>query len=911
MMSRKALPITSAALLIFNVLIAPEPGPAAGAKGAPQQGLAASNKIPNTSFRLPETVHPVSYKLNFAPDLSAGKFAGDEEIVLTVEKPTTELSLNSLEEKISDAYVVDSKSVKTAVGKITADETTEQVHLKLGHLIASGTYTFHCHFDGILNDKLRGFYRSKYKDAGGSEHYMATTQMEPTDARRMFPCFDEPAFKATFQISCLIDNDLTAISNAAVEKSEDKNNRKKLVTFAPSPRMSSYLVALIIGPLKGTEPVVVDGVPIRVWGLSEKVEQLSLAQEVATKLLPFYNSYFGVKYPNSKLDLIAIPDFEAGAMENLGAITFRDVDLVFDEKSGSMHARMRVTGIIAHEMAHMWFGDLVTMKWWDDLWLNEAFATWMASKAVDQLKPEWHQWDDFAMARIEALETDSLASAKAIHTPVVNASQANEMFDGITYTKGASVLRMLEKFVSEDIFREGIRAYISKHKFANATTGELWLALAAASKRDIASMMKTWTEHSGYPLISNKQLGSDGIELQQKRFLLVPAADAQSRIWQVPVVARGLEAKEKVITSLLTGPNTELHTNFMRGPYFLNAGGNGYYRTQYTAAELHALETGGLGKLSVPEKISLVSDSWALTFAGKQPVGDFLSLAKSMREEQNAYVQSTLVDCYDQLWLLSNDKSLPAMEHFICDQLQPLKEQLGWQPKPNEDDLTKLLREDVLTALGTAGQDKATISEARKLFQDYLDKPESVDAGALKAITAVVAFNGEAKDYEQILKLFQTATTPEMEHRNLDALAYFHDAKLVDRTLAFALSKNVRAQDAPHLLKLELDSRYNKVAAWKFITTNWKKIGELFNENLVQRIIGGAESFTTTAMEKNLKDFVSTHPVPRGARTVAETLERVRANNLFVQRSGAQLADWLSDYSKKTACALTDGSQLH
>jgi puromycin-sensitive aminopeptidase len=918
MISRKALPLTSAALLIFNALISPVTAIAAGPGKSlhPANADSTASSQPKTpSFRLPSTVQPVSYKLSFDPDLTAGKFSGHEEIVLTVEKSTPELVLHNLEEKITDAYVEDGKSAKIPVKSITADAVTEQVHLKLGSTLAPGTYTFHCHFDGILNDKLRGFYRSKYKDASGAEHYMATTQMEPTDARRMFPCFDEPAFKATYQISCLIDKDLTAISNAAVQSSEERDNKKKLVSFAPSPKMSSYLVALVIGPLKGTEPVVVDGVPIRVWSVGDKVSQLALAQEVACKLLPYYNSYFGTKYADTKLDLIAIPDFEAGAMENLGAITFRDVDLVFEEKTGSMLARMRVTSIIAHEMAHMWFGDLVTMKWWDDLWLNEAFATWMASKAVDQLKPEWHYWDDFAMARTGALETDSLVSAKAIHTKVIDASQANEMFDGITYTKGASILRMLEKFITEDTFREGIRNYIAKHKFNNATTGDLWAALSLTSKRDIGSVMKTWTEYSGYPLISSKQLGADNLELQQKRFVLVPeAATATPRLWQVPVVVRGINAPEKVMSSLLAGQSTDLHTNFVRAPFVINAGGNGYYRSQYTSAELNALEKGGLAKLSVPERISLVSDSWALTLSGKQPVADFLSLAKSLRGEENVYVQTALIQCYDGtdergnfnssgLWSLSSDKSLPSMERFICDQLRPLKEKLGWQTKPNEDDLTKLLRAKVLRTLGIAGQDKQTIAEARQLFQQYLDKPDSVDPGSLKAITEVVAFNGDLSTYEQVLKLYHTATTPEMEHINLDALALFHDPKIVEKALALSLTKDVRTQDAPHFLKHELINRYNKVAAWKFITANWAKIREKFNENLVQRIIGGAESFTSTAMEKELKDFVSTHPVPRGARTVAETLEVVRANNLFVQRSGAQLADWLTDYSKKTASA--------
>ncbi|HEY9715962.1 MAG TPA: M1 family metallopeptidase, partial [Trichormus sp.] len=454
-------------------------------------------------FRLSPFINPQEYELTFEPDLEKFTFVGAETIKLMIDKRTSEFALNAAELKILDASLVpvDASSHRIDL-KIEPDVKNEAVKFVAKEALEPGKYRFSCHFVGTLNDKLRGFYRSSYEDDKHVKRWIATTQMEPTDARRMFPCFDEPAFKAVFKISAVIDPSMTAISNAPVgAESQVSGGKKKLVAFERSPRMSSYLVALVIGNFQSTEMQQSAGVPIRVWTVAGKVPLARYALDEAVKIMKFESDYFGISYPNKKLDLIAIPDFSAGAMENLGAITFRDTALLTDPKTGSLFERESITSIAAHEMAHQWFGDLVTMKWWDDLWLNEAFATWMASKTVDALHPEWREMTYVIGSRNGALGTDGLKSTRAIHANVNNPAQAVEMFDNITYQKGAAVLRMLEKYVGPNIFQKGINKYLNAHQFDNATTEDFWSAIASCTVNvPVAEIMRTFIYQPGAPL---------------------------------------------------------------------------------------------------------------------------------------------------------------------------------------------------------------------------------------------------------------------------------------------------------------------------------------------------------------------------------------------------------------------------
>src|SRR2546427_721318 len=440
------------------------------------------------------------------------------------------------------------------------DETTERCRLALASPAARGRWRLRLAFRGTLNDKLRGFYRSVYKDPSGVSRTMAATQFEATDARRAFPCWDEPSFKAVFAVTLAVDPALTAVSNTAIV-SETLENGRKVVRFADTIVMSTYLVAFVVGELEGTEPVTIGRTPLNVWCVPGKKRLARFGQEIGGASLAFFEDYYGLPYPGDKLDLLAIPDFAAGAMENLGAITFRETALLVDETAASHAELERVADVVAHENAHMWFGDLVTMTWWNGIWLNEAFATFMEMLAVDAWKPEWQRWSTFGVSRAAALSLDGLHSTRPIEFPVTSPRDADAMFDVLTYEKGASVLRMLEQYLGAVVFREGVRDYLRTHKFANADTGDLWAALGRSGQQPIPGVMDGWIFRPGYPVVTVSRDAGGTLVLAQQRFNylrepLPPAQAEPEQPWQVPayldLTARFREERDRNVWSVLT-----------------------------------------------------------------------------------------------------------------------------------------------------------------------------------------------------------------------------------------------------------------------------------------------------------------------------------------------------------------------
>ena len=446
-------------------------------------------------------------------------------------------------------------------------------------------------FTGVLNDKLRGFYRSKYKNAEGEWRWLAATQFEATDARRAFPCWDEPAFKAVFSSTLVVDPALRVVSNTAVAE-ERVEGGKKVVRFADTIPMSTYLVAFIVGELESTDPVMVGKTPLRAWCVPGKKGLTAFGRDIGAFSLGLFEEYYGRKYPGDKLDLIAIPDFAAGAMENLGAITFRETALLVDEAAATHAERQRVADVVAHENAHMWFGDLVTMGWWNGLWLNEAFATFMEMLAVDAWKPEWKRWTTFGVSRQSALWVDGLRSSRPIEFPVEAPKDADAMFDVLTYEKGASVLRMLEQYIGPEVFRDGVRRYLDRHAFGNTETTDLWRALGEASELPIPAVMDGWIFHPGYPLIDVQRTAEGRLVLRQRRFLYLGAepGPAEETVWQTPVQLRFLgKTEDRPERALLSGGEAVTHDTAGADAALVNAGGHGFYRVRYAPDLLAAL----------------------------------------------------------------------------------------------------------------------------------------------------------------------------------------------------------------------------------------------------------------------------------------------------------------------------------
>src|ERR1039458_6308745 len=487
--------------------------------------------------RLPTHVQPSAYRLRLDPDLAAATFAGTVEIDLEVTEPTRSIILNAIELDLDEPTLRGADGAP-ATGTVTLDEAHERASISMPAELAVGEYVLSIGFKGLLNDQLRGFYRSTFADAGGTAHTIATTQFESTDARRAFPCFDEPAFKATYEVTLVVPAGLSAYSNSPAAKDTPLDDGRREVSFTPTMKMSTYLVAFVIGPFESTPAVNVDGVPLAVVYPPGKGHLADFALEIVAFSLRFFSEYFNIPYPGEKVDLLAIPDFAAGAMENLGCITFRETALLVDPATASQLEIQRVAQVVAHELAHMWFGDLVTMQWWEGIWLNEAFATFMEELCCDAFRPAWKRWVLFGISRDAALGVDSLHSTRPIEYEVVSPEDAEGMFDLLTYEKGGSVLRMLELYLGADVFRDGIRHYLKDHAYANTVTTDLWDALETVSGEPVAKTMDTWILQGGHPVVT-----VEGGSISQAPFSYTPKPpdSAIGSSWLVPVLSRPLE----------------------------------------------------------------------------------------------------------------------------------------------------------------------------------------------------------------------------------------------------------------------------------------------------------------------------------------------------------------------------------
>jgi len=851
-------------------------------------------------FRLPRTVEPRVYHLTLAPDLVAATFSGTAAIELTVHEPTSLIVCNAAELAV-DAARLEAPDGTISVAAVTADDANERMTFAFASPVPAGPATLHITFAGILNDKLRGFYRSTFTDADGTAHTIATTQMESTDARRAFPCWDEPDRKAVFDVTLVVDAEMAAYSNSpVVEEAVIDGGAKRSVHFAPTMKMSSYLVAFIVGPLEATDPVVVDGTPIRVVHAPGKGNLTAFALEVAAHALHFFSDYFGIAYPADKLDLVAIPDFAFGAMENLGCVTFRETALLVDPAGAARTELERVADVISHEIAHMWFGDLVTMGWWEGIWLNEAFATFMEILCVDSFEPAWQRWVSFGLEREAALAVDGLHTTRPIEYPVGSPEEADGMFDVLTYQKGGSVLRMLERYLGAETFREGIRRYLTTHAYANTVTADLWNALEQSSGEPVRAMMDSWILQGGHPIVS-----VDGDELHQSPFSYGPAEPgAGSSIgttWQVPVLVRRLEtpATGDPYRTLLDQSSAPLPTgDDTTGPApVVNAGGWGVYRVAYTAARLELL-AGRLGELEPLERFNLVADTWALVLAGRAELEQFFSLARALDgvDEDDPGTWTVVTGALGLCDRVVPDQQRPQVEAAARALLGRRAAALGWDARTNEGERTPTLRSLLIGALGTIGADPSTREEAARRFDRAFagDDPVPIDPDIESAVLQSVAAQIRPGDYEAIVARYRHPATPQEELRALTALAAFPDPELALATYDLARTE-VRTQNAPYLVATLLGNRVGGSAVWARVTSDWDELLERFPVNSHSRMLDGVRSLCgDPSLADDVTGFLTAHPLPSGQRSVAQTLERLAVNVTFGRRWAGRLGQILA-----------------
>ena len=705
-------------------------------------------------YRLPTNVTPERYELKLTPDLTTWTFTGDEKISIHVHEPVREIILNAAELELH-AVSLQTADGKVREGRVNLDTENERATLSFAEPVPAGRGDLQIQFSGILNDKLHGFYRSTYKGADGQDKPLASTQFESTDARRAFPCWDEPAFKAVYQVTLVVDEKLTAISNARVVRENALPGNKKAVVFADSMKMSTYLVAFIVGEFEATAPVMVGNAPLRVCAVPGKKHLATFAVDIGKASLEHFSAYYGIAYPGDKLDLIAIPDFASGAMENLGAITFRETALLVDADRATRTELERVADVVSHENAHMWFGDLVTMKWWNGLWLNEAFATFMEMLAVDAWKPEWRRWDSFTVSRAAAMQVDGLKSTRPIEFPVERPEEAAGMFDILTYEKGASVLRMLEQYLGAEAFRDGIRLYLRRHAYANAETTDLWDALEESTKEPVRALMDTWIFQAGYPLISVEK-GPRGLRLNQQMFRYLQNGSDQERKWHVPIFLRA-GTKTGVIekTILLADGEQTVELGDTVEWAVVNAGGHGFYRVRYGADLFDSLKHGLQVRLSAVERFGLVNDTWASTLAGLTSLIDYLSLIDLLSDENDVNVWTTVIGSGHHLERILDDPQCTTLAKRLRTLLGPAVARFGWTPRRGESDLESQLRGDLINALGTLGDDKGCQERARELFALYEKSPDIVERNLIPALIAIVAHTGTAADYDKFYAQIQ------------------------------------------------------------------------------------------------------------------------------------------------------------
>lgn len=833
-------------------------------------------------YRLPRHVIPTRYDLRLEPDLAAATFAGHVTITITVKQTTQTILLNAVDLVLQSAMAEDANQ-RQFEARIELEQKTQRVGLSVQESIQPGEWRLHLSFHGKLNDQLRGFYRSTYNDASGTPQTLAATQFEATDARRAFPCWDEPDFKAIFATTLVIEPDLTAISNTSAI-SESVEGNKKLVRFADTIKMSTYLVAFVVGRMEGTEPVWVGKTPLRLWTVPGKRSLTPFGQDIAVASLKFFEDYYGIPYPGDKLDLVAIPDFASGAMENLGAITFRETALLVDRRVGTHAELERVADVVAHENAHMWFGDLVTMSWWNGLWLNEAFATFMEMLAVDAWKPEWKRWESFSVARAAAFSVDGLVSTRPIEYPVHAPKDADAMFDILTYEKGASILRMLEQHIGPTVFRDGVRQYLRTHAFANADTSDLWAALGTVASQPVPELMDGWIFQPGFPLVT-AEIRHRELRLSQQRFTYIAQASADEQLWQIPVQIRlviGDRTEHRRL--LLTERGMAIGLPAGVTSVFVNEGGHGFYRVRYRNPLLEQLLDQGLDRLAAIERFALVSDAWATTVAGLMPLPEYLRLTVHFKNERDKNVWAVLLDSFSFLNRVISLGDRPTLEAFVCNLVKPVVKDLGWDPLPGESDLIRQLRGDLLGALGKLGNDVATQQEATERYRRFRKDPATADSNVVPALVAILAHIGDEARYDEFLELYRTASTPQEERRYLFSLASFRHKELLMSTLARTINGEIRTQDAPFIVGALLMNVYGRELAWEFVKANWDQMDRLYPKQGLRRMCGGVVGLATPELEQNVRTFFTVRKIDLGGKTLEQYLEQLRVSVSFRER---------------------------
>ncbi|MGA2806919.1 MAG: M1 family aminopeptidase [Terracidiphilus sp.] len=846
---------------------------------------------PADAQRLSQAVRPSSYTLALTPDLKAATFTGVESIEVTLAEPVNSITLNAIE--IAFESVTATAAGKQQTGTVSLDKEKQQATFSFPEKLPAGKATLAIHYTGILNNELRGFYLSKT-----AKRNYAVTQFESTDARRAFPSFDEPAFKATYDVTLVIDAADTAISNSPIETdTPGPIAGKHTLKFFTTPKMSTYLVAFLVGDFQCTAGEQ-DGVAIRVCSTPDKVALTAYGVDVAKYVLHYYNNYFGIPYPLKKLDLIGLPDFEAGAMENFGAITYRETALLIDPKTASINSKREVGLVIAHEMAHQWFGDLVTMQWWDNIWLNEGFATWMENKPVAAMHPEWNIDQMVANDRDSTLNLDAQPTTRSIRAKADTPEEINQMFDGISYGKASDVLLSVENYLGPETFRQGVHNYLAAHLYSNATAEDFWGAQTATSHKPVDKIMESLVAQPGVPILTFGEPAGGKVTVAQKRFFLSPSIQPDpAQKWTLPVCIK--TGPDKQECQVLAPGETAL-TLPSGGLFFANAGGKGYYRSAYPPNIYNKLVENAETLLTPTERISLIGDEWAQVRANKATIGDYLNLVTALKADPSAAVVEGTVGgvnaAYTRIAATQEDRA--SLAAWIRSTFAPEYAKLG-APSDSDSANTRQLRSELLTVLGYYGKDPAVLAQAHQIVEKFLADPTSVDPTLGQTALAIAARNGDAQLFDRLQKVYETSTNPEFQEGALRLLAEFENPALIQRSLDYAVSGKVRNQDAAIQLAIALQIDASRDQAWKFIEDNWDKVHALLTTEMGEVLVRSTGSFCSSEARDRVQSFFSTHKVESSDKSLKHALESIEGCTELRTLQEPNLKTWLAAQPKQ------------
>lgn len=836
-----------------------------------------------TPGKLPKNIVPLRYAIRIEPSIEKAQLRGSETIEIEVREATSEIVLNSLNLDIDKATLSGAEPV-VLEPKLDAEKQT--LTFSLEKKLAPGKYTLALEFHGKITEQTEGLYLTRYQ-VGAAEKLALTTQFQATDARRMFPCWDEPVFRSVFQLTAVVLEKHTAISNMPVDRETKLPDGLKEVVFAPSPSMVSYLLAFSAGEFDAIRDVA-DGIQLGVYFTEGKREQALYAMEATKKIVPYYNEYFGVKYPLPKLDQISFANTAAGGMENWGCIIYSDTAFLFDPKTSSQSAKERAFEVIAHEIAHQWFGDLVTMAWWDNLWLNEGFASWMGTKATDHFNPDWNTWTRAAGDKEYAMALDARATTHPIQQPIETEAQAGDAFDEITYQKGQSFIRMLESWLGEEKFRAGIRKYMARHQFGNTTTADLWVALAEVSGKPVREFAAGWTEQPGFPVVKI-DAGSDSetLTLTQERFTL-NQCDPKPLTWKIPLLLGPADDAAQLVD---LGTDAVSFKRPAAGTLKANTGGVGYFRVQYNTGFDALLQN--VKTLPEADRLNLLGDTWALVQASRMEASSYLALAAKFAGDDSFAIVAQIAGKLEFIDELSRGRTeREQFREWARGLLQPQLAKLGWDKKPGEKPLDDLRRNTVIRALGALG-DPTVLLEARARFTRYCEKHDTLTGELRDNVWWLAGRNADEKIHAQLHEAAKKTDSLEEKRALYSALSAAHDPALIQKTLAIALTDELPPQQAAHIVQRVAGGSEQPELALEFAQKHITElVAKLSSFRANDYIAGVFENFAEAARADELEAWATTNLPPDAAPATAKAADAIRFKAALKDRLLPQIDAW-------------------